>query len=142
MRHALQRRRSQETEGEKNGGGNGAAGPEENSDGGHAGEAARRGLRRLYMPPACGPGCADFERRRRFRRKKAHPDGCAFFSDLFILQMVEHAAVLRRRAQFIGDLGEAVVLLRPFRTAGRARLDLPGVDRHGKVRDKGVARLA
>ena len=84
MRHALQRRRSQETEGEKNGGGNGAAGPEENSDGGHAGEAARRGLRRLYMPPACGPGCADFERRRRFLRKKRRIRTDAPFSPIYL----------------------------------------------------------
>ena len=48
----------------------------------------------------------------------------------------------RRTAKFLLDPEQLVVLRHPLGTAGRAGLDLPAVDRDGKIGDKGIFRLA
>src|SRR5690606_24716254 len=70
-------------------------------------------------------------------RKQAGPHGP---EPPALLQPRENAParVVRRGAQLLFDAQQLIVLGHPVRTAGRAGLDLPRVQRHGQIRDGGV----
>ena len=49
--------------------------------------------------------------------------------------------IYRRRAEFALDAEQAVILHRAFAARGCARLDLPGVQRHGEIGNRAVLAL-